>query len=82
MAELAKLHEETPAVTKIRATMVRHRLDNAAMAAYLGVPTTTLINWLGLQRRPPAVVDRLMDVLGYIEAVGGGLHDSLLPKGR
>lgn len=64
----------------IRTAMARMGLTQSEMAAYLGVPQSTLCNWLAGTRNPPRVATRLMYVLGIVQALAPGIHDSLLPR--
>lgn len=57
----------------------RLALDDGQCAGYLGVPVHTLINWRTGKRVPGAVVARLLDVLGLVEALNPALHAELLP---
>ena len=69
-----------PTVERIRRIMERRSMNQAAMARYLGVPQGTIGNWLGGTRSPNRVVDRLLDVLEYVE-VFAPVIDEHLRKG-
>jgi hypothetical protein len=60
-------------------TMQRLNLDETRAAGYLGVPVFTLRKWITGEREPGAAVVRLLDVLGLVEALAPGLHDSFVP---
>lgn len=64
----------------VRATIARLNLDEPRAAAYFGVPVFTLRKWASGERQPGAAVARLLDVLGFIEAMAPALHDALVPK--
>lgn len=68
-----------PTVERIRAIMVRKGMSQGQMGAYLGVQQNTISNWLTGTRKPGAVVVRLLDVLGMVEAMVPGLHATMLP---
>jgi DNA-binding transcriptional regulator YiaG len=57
-------------------------MTHVQAAAYLGVPITTLSNWLYGHREPNAVAIRLLDVLGTIEAFAPDVHAMFLPPGE
>lgn len=67
-----------PTVERIRATMARRGMNQAAMARYLGVPQGTIGNWLGGTRVPNKSVARLVEVLATIEVLAPGIHEQLL----
>lgn len=67
-------------VQRIEALMERRGWNKTQTAAYLGVPPGTLGNWMAGTREPNAVVSRLLDVLGTIEALAPGMHEALIPK--
>lgn len=67
---------------KIRTLIVRHGWSQSQAAEYLGVPKGTLLNWLQGIRTPPPVVDRLLTVLGTVEALAPALHATMTPKPR
>jgi DNA-binding transcriptional regulator YiaG len=62
------------------ATQARLALDDHRMAAYLGVKITTWRNWKSGNRKPPAVADRLLSVLGTVEALAPALHNQFVPR--
>jgi DNA-binding transcriptional regulator YiaG len=64
----------------IRNTIERLELTDNQAADYFGVPLFTLRKWLNGERAPGAATQKLLDVLGLIEAMAPALHDSLLPK--
>ena len=64
----------------IRDTMARLNLDEPRAADYFGVPVFTLRKWASGERQPGAAVGRLLDVLGFIEAMAPALHEALVPK--
>ena len=55
-------------------------LDDTRLAEYLGVSVSTLRHWTIGTRAPSAAVDRLLDVLGTMEALAPSLHAQFLPK--
>lgn len=65
-------------VERIKATMARHNLTTEQAAAYLGVPTHTLLKWLNGTRTPTSAVNRLVEVLGMVETFAPSIHDNLL----
>ena len=67
-----------PTLSK-RLTHTRTRLGMTLpeMAAYLGVPVHTLRKWETGERQSSAVLIKLLDVLGLIEALAPAIHDSL-----
>lgn len=73
-------NQPNPTVERIRGLMQRLGMNQAQMAAYLGVPQGTIGNWLGGTRSPNAVVVRLLDVLGMVEALAPGLHAGMMPQ--
>jgi DNA-binding transcriptional regulator YiaG len=50
------------------------------MADYLGVPLPTYRNWRDGHREPPAAVNRLLDVLGIVEALAPAIHEQILKR--
>ena len=64
---------------RILAIQERHKMTDEQCAEYLGVPVHTLRNWRTGKRIPAAVVYKLLDVLGLIEAVNPHLHSALVP---
>ncbi len=76
---------DTETTDRIRAVMQRHNLDKSQLATYLGVPPTTIVNWLSPAgsknyRKPNAAVERLVHVLGIVEVLAPAIHESLLPR--
>lgn len=69
-----------PTAARIHATMQRLGMNQAQIGAYLGVQQNSISNWLSGTRKPVAVVSRLLDVLGMLEAMAPGLHATMLPK--
>jgi DNA-binding transcriptional regulator YiaG len=69
-----------PTAARIKSVMERRGMNQAAMAKYLGVPQGTIANWLLGTRKPNKVVNRLLDVLGMVEVMAPGIHDSLMGK--
>ncbi len=67
---------------RIKTLIQRNGWSQTQAAEYLGVPKGTLLNWLQGIRQPPTVVERLLVVLGTVEALAPGLHATMLPKGR
>lgn len=65
---------------QLRALMDRLNLDEPRAAEYLGVPVFTLRKWASGERQPGAAVARLLEVLGFLEAMTPALHDALVPK--
>lgn len=70
----------SPTIERLRGVMHRLRLNQRQLAAYLGVPTGTVGNWMAGTREPNAAVLRLLDVLGTIEALAPAIHECFLPK--
>ena len=64
---------------RVRAIQERHSMTDDQCADYLGVPVHTLRNWRTGKRVPAAVVYKLLDVLGTIEALAPSLHEHLIP---
>jgi DNA-binding transcriptional regulator YiaG len=62
----------------IRNTIERLELTDNQAADYFGVPLFTLRKWLTGERAPGAATQKLLDVLGLIEAMAPALHDSLM----
>lgn len=71
-----------PTVERMRSVMARLGLNQARMSEYLGVPQGTIGNWMAGTRQPNAVVVRLLDVLGTIEALAPSIHEGLMPGGN
>jgi DNA-binding transcriptional regulator YiaG len=72
----------TATITTERLAALQARLGLSAqgMAVYLGVPLPTWRNWRDGHREPPAVVGRLLEVLGTVEALAPAIHDHLMPR--
>ena len=70
----------TPTIAE-RVAAIQTRLDmtDEQAADYLGVPLHTLRNWRTGKRIPAAVVHKLLDVLGMVEALAPSLHGALIP---
>lgn len=64
---------------RITDLQTRHNLTDEQTADYLGVPLHTLRNWRTGKRIPAAVVHKLLDVLGTVEALAPAIHAHLLP---
>ena len=64
---------------RVRAVMTRHGLSQVQMGVYLGVPQTTINNWLVGCREPNRAVVRLLEVLGTIEVLAPDIHRGLMP---
>jgi DNA-binding transcriptional regulator YiaG len=64
---------------RVSAIQERHKMTDEQCAEYLGVPIHTLRNWRTGKRIPAAVVYKLLDVLGMIEALAPSLHGALIP---
>ena len=62
----------------IRNTIDRLGLTDNQAANYFGVPLHTLRKWLNGERAPGAATQKLLDVLGLIEALAPAIHDSLM----
>lgn len=60
-------------------TATRLNLNENRAAEYFGAPLATYRKWVNGDREPAAVVARLLDVLGMVEAMAPALHDGLLP---
>lgn len=65
---------------QLRALLARLNLDEPRAAEYLGVPVFTLRKWTTGERQPGAAVVRLLEVLGFLEAMVPALHEALIPK--
>jgi hypothetical protein len=83
MTQTAPKQSKTPApgtvAERVRQTVDRLNLDEGQAAAYFGVPVYTVRKWCTGEREPAAVVVRLLDVLGLVEALAPALHNSFLP---
>lgn len=81
--KLAPVPRLTPAPdtigARVRDTAARLNLTETRAADYFGVPLATYRKWINGTREPAAVVARLLDVLGTLEALAPALHDSFLP---
>jgi hypothetical protein len=73
---------DTDAALRLRALRERLGLTPGQAAAYLGVPLATWRHWHDGMRSPPAAVDRLLDVLGVVEALAPDIHARLLPQAK
>ena len=73
---------DTDAALRLRSLRERLGLTPGQAAAYLGVPLATWRHWHDGLREPPAAVDRLLDVLGVVEALAPDIHARLLPQGK
>ena len=71
-----------PTVDKIRALMARRGWGHNQTARYLGVPNSTMGNWIQGTKRPSQVITRLVDVLATIELLAPHIHDSLIPEDK
>jgi DNA-binding transcriptional regulator YiaG len=71
---------DTDAALRLRALRERLGLTPGQAAAYLGVPLATWRHWHDGMREPPAAVDRLLEVLGIVEALAPDIHARLLPE--
>lgn len=65
---------------RLAAIQTRHNLDKQGLALYLGVPVTTVHNWLIGSREPSASTVRLLDVLALLETFNPELHDTLIER--
>jgi len=63
---------------EIKAWRVSLRLGEAGMAAYLGVPATTLRKWESGARQLDAAPRRLLDVLRRVQEGAPDLHAELI----
>jgi hypothetical protein len=73
---------DTDAALRLRALRERLGLTPGQAAAYLGVPLATWRHWHDGMREPPAAVERLLDVLGVVEALAPDIHARLLPQAK
>lgn len=64
---------------RVRQTVDRLNLTEPRAALYFGVPVFTLRKWCTGEREPGAAVARLLEVLGFVEAIAPALHASFLP---
>ncbi|MBU6231797.1 hypothetical protein KGP36_03945 [Patescibacteria group bacterium] len=67
-------------IADMTATIVRLKLDVPAMAAYVGVPVSTLVKWLNGSRKPTSSAVRLLAVLGLVEALAPVIHAHLIER--
>ena len=65
--------------SRLKTLSARLGFDEHRTAAYLGAPIGTYRKWLVGTRSPNAVVGRLLEVLGLLEALAPAIHDGLLP---
>ena len=72
--------QDTVTVARLRATMRRLGMNQSQLGEYLGVPQTTVNNWITGGREPNASLVRLLDVLGTIEVLAPAIHDGLIPR--
>jgi transcriptional regulator with XRE-family HTH domain len=77
---MTKKPDKTAPSDRLKAIADRLGLDDTRLAKYLGVSVSTLRHWTIGTREPAAVVDRLLDVLGMMEALAPSLHAQLLPS--
>ena len=77
---MTKKPDKTAASDRLKAIANRLSLDDTRLAEYLGVSVSTLRHWTIGTRAPGAAVDRLLDVLGMMEALAPSLHAQLLPS--
>ena len=66
--------------TRILALKVRHDWTNVQVAAYLGIPESTVGNWCQGTRKPNRSVLRLLDVLGTLEIIAPEIHAGFMPE--
>jgi len=71
--------DTNPTIERLRGVMLRHGMTQHRLAAYLGVPQSTVSNWLTGAREPAASVLRLLDVLNTIEALAPAIHAAMVP---
>lgn len=64
---------------RIADLQTRYSMNDEQCAEYLGVPVHTLRNWRTGKRVPAAVVYKLLDVLGIVEALAPAVHEHLIP---
>ena len=77
---MTKKPDKTAASDRLKAIADRLGLDDTRLAEYLGVSVSTLRHWTIGTRAPGAAVDRLLDVLGMMEALAPSLHTQLMPS--
>lgn len=66
---------------RLEGTMARHHMTREQLAKYLGVPPTTLNNWLnGSRKNPGAATLRLLYVLELIEVLAPNIHATLIER--
>lgn len=70
----------TPTNATLAGIMGRLGIDARQCADYLGVPITTLRNWLTTERIPNASALRLIEVLAVIETLAPAIHAHLIPE--
>lgn len=66
--------DKYPTTAMLRAMIEETGYNEKQTAAYLGVPRSTLMNWMKERREMPYVAERLMMVLGCMRALAPGLH--------
>ena len=77
---MTKKPDKTAPSDRLKAIATRLGLDDTRLAEYLGVSVSTLRHWTIGTRAPGPAVDRLLDVLGTMEALAPSLHVQLLPS--
>ena len=62
-----------------KALQTRLEFTDKQAADYLGVPVFTFKKWRDGLREPSAAVNRLLEVLGMLEAIAPAIHAAFLP---
>ena len=71
-------HQADPTTERIRALMVRKGWGQNETARQLGIPPGTMGNWMQGTKKPSAVVGRLIEVMGLVEALAPHLYTAIL----
>lgn len=79
---MTDLDAPDPTAERIRALMARKGWSNKEAARMLGIPVTTLINWVQGDKKPSAIVKTFIDVLQKVELFAPHVYDNLFPKGE
>lgn len=82
MTETETEIKPNPTVERIRVLMARKGWGQNETARYLGVPHGTFGNWMQGTKKPTAIVGRLLDVLGIVEALSPHIYASLVPEAK
>lgn len=73
--------ENSEIKTRLEGIMARHNMSREQLAKYLGVPPTTLNNWLnGSRTNMNAATMRLLYVLGVLEVLAPNIHEQFIER--